>query len=413
MEITREEHGEALHLHVTGRLDAYWADHLSEEIAAAVREGRHFVVLNLAQLTYISSAGLRVLVRFHKQLQALDGSLKVVEITPPVREIFRVSGIGKLLEDSSTGKAPDSAVPQDGPLVTELSGGQLQVHVTNAAAAMDCRIIGDPGRFSPCHYEEEDCQPLPVSASSFAIGLGAIGSDFADCRSRFGEFMTLGGVAAYQPTGAGSTPDYLISTETMTTALHVLYCLSCRGTFSHVLNFESRPDQSIPLLDLASQCLTVTGANAAAVVMAAEARGLVGATLKCSPATAQGEADLFRHPEIRDWMTFTSEPAYANGVALVAGVICQEGGSALKPIVRPLSDDPWPQGHFHGAAFSYRPLKKGRTDLVETVRSLFEEEMLQAILNLINDTRPIVGAGQSEFVRGTCWTAPISNIEGE
>ena len=27
------------------------------------------------------------------------------------------------------------------------------------------------------------------------------------------------------------------------------------------------------------------------------------------------------------------------------------------------------------------------------------------------DTRPIVGAGQSEFVRGTCWTAPIAHIE--
>jgi len=414
MEITREEHGDVLLLHVAGRLDAYWADHLSEEISAAVREGRHFVSLNLSGLRYISSAGIRVLVHFYKQLRALDGSLTVVEPSGPVKEVFRVSGIEKLLsgaaEDRRPGKvAPDA--PKDGPREVEFPAGQLQVHTLDDGAAMICRIVGDPGRFSPCRYEEKDCRSLSVSASAFAIGLGALGRDFADCRPRFGEFMALGGVGAYQPTGGGDVPDYLISTGTMVSALEVLYGLCCEGGFSHLLNFESKPEQTVSLLEIASQCLAVTGAGAAAVVMAAEMQGLVGAALRRSPAMAEAGAEPFRHPEVRDWMTFTAEPAYAHGVALVAGVICREDGSALGPIVRPLGDDPWPQGHFHGAAFSYRPLKKGRPEMVETVRALFEEEMLHAILNLINDTRPIVGAGQSEFVRGTCWTAPIAHIE--
>ena len=141
------------------------------------------------------------------------------------------------------------------------------------------------------------------------------------------------------------------------------------------------------------------------------AAGLVGAALRRAPAMAETGTDPFCHPEIRDWMTFTTEPAYARGVALVAGVISRDGCEAIGPIVRPLGDDPWPVGHFHGAAFSYRPLRKGRVDLVDTVRALFEEEMLNGILDLINDTRPIVGVGQSQFVRGTCWMAPVSNME--
>jgi anti-anti-sigma factor len=51
-------------LDVDGRLDAFWADHLAEEMAAAVREGRHVISLNLSGVTYLSSAGIRVLVRF-------------------------------------------------------------------------------------------------------------------------------------------------------------------------------------------------------------------------------------------------------------------------------------------------------------------------------------------------------------
>jgi hypothetical protein len=273
--------------------------------------------------------------------------------------------------------------------------------------------VGDPDRFSQCRYEEKDCRPLSVAESAFAIGLGALGRDFADCRPRFGEFMAMAGVAAYQPTGGGDVPDYLISTGTTIPGLQVLYCLCCEGRFSHVVHFESKPEQTVSLLDAASQCAEITGGTAAAVVMAAETHGLVGAALRRSPAVAGAGADPFRHPEIRDWMTFTAEPAYARGVALVAGVIAREGKAALGPIVRPLSDDPWPKGHFHGAAFSYRPLRKGRAELVETVRALFEEEVLTAILNLINDTRPIAGAGQSEFVRGTCWMAPIANIQRE
>ena len=187
--------------------------------------------------------------------------------------------------------------------------------------------------------------------------------------------------------------------------------LYCEGGFSHVLSFESKPEQTVSLLDMASQCLEITKGDTAALVMAAETAGLVGAALRRSPAMAETGADPFCHPEIRDWMTFTTEPAYTRGVALVAGVISRGGSEALAPIVRPLGEDPWPVGHFHGAAFSYRPLRKGRVDLVDTVRALFEEEMLNGILDLINDTRPIVGVGQSQFVRGTCWMAPVSNME--
>jgi len=192
---------------------------------------------------------------------------------------------------------------------------------------------------------------------------------------------------------------------------HLKGSLYCDGGFSHVLNFEAKPDQTVSLLDVTLQGLEITKGDTVAVVMAAETAGLVGAALRRSPAMAEPGTDPFSHPDIRDWMTFTTEPAYARGVALVAGVVSWGGSEAIAPIVRPLGDDPSPVGHLHAAAFSYRPLRKGRVDLVDTVRALFEEEMLNGILDLVNDTRPIVGVGQSQFVRGTCWIAPVSNIE--
>ena len=38
--------------------------------------------------------------------------------------------------------------------------------------------------------------------------------------------------------------------------------------------------------------------------------------------------------------------------------------------------------------------------------NLFETESLLGVLHLLNDTREVVGIGQSEFIRGACWAGP-------
>jgi len=44
------------------------------------------------------------------------------------------------------------------------------------------------------------------------------------------------------------------------------------------------------------------------------------------------------------------------------------------------------------------------------VTALFEGETLLGVLHLLHDDRPIVGAGDSELVRGACWIGPIHDI---
>jgi len=149
--------------------------------------------------------------------------------------------------------------------------------------------------------------------------------------------------------------------------------------------------------------------------MVAEAAGLVGAALRRSPAQPASESVRFQFPEIRDWLTFTGDRAYNRCVALVVGVALAGDGGELAPMVRSLehagANATRPMtGHFHAAAFSYRPLQKGKIDLTRTVKGLFEEQALQGILHLLSEYRTIGGAGQSEFVRGACWIGPIDEI---
>src|SRR6185436_5870708 len=112
-----------------------------------------------------------------------------------------------------------------------------------------------------------------------------------------------------------------------------------------------------------------------------------------------------------DWLWFTPERAFARTTSLVVGVVARGDAGVLAPHLRPIGDGLL--GHFHAAAFTYHPLRKGRLDLRSTVASLFEGENLEGVLHLLNDDRPIVGGGQSEFRRGALWLGPIGRVAEE
>src|SRR5262249_39809641 len=114
------------------------------------------------------------------------------------------------------------------------------------SSTMTARLIGSPELLVGCQFHQEHCQELRFGHEILGIGLGAFGNNFADCRSRFGEFLAAGGVAAYLPTDGSNVPDYILSTGDFVPRLQVLYGLACQGDFSKIVYFENR-ENSLPL----------------------------------------------------------------------------------------------------------------------------------------------------------------------
>jgi len=92
---------------------------------------------------------------------------------------------------------------------------------------------------------------------------------------------------------------------------------------------------------------------------------------------------------------------------VVVGVVTRGNPAGqLAEFVGPLGPD-GPSGHAHAAIFPLRPLKRGAVDLAATVDDLAASEPL-AVMHLLGDPQPVLGNGQSDFVRGCCWFAPLS-----
>src|SRR5271157_389598 len=188
MEILRSQRDGYLEMFFEGRLDGYWAQHLAESAGETMRQGTHAVRLNLSRTDYISSAGIGTLVQLYKEFAAVNGSFRVAEPSPQVKKIIEMVGLADML----LAAAPSAAAPA--------ASGHFEIFECAMGAKLTCRIAGDPRRLAAAGFTEADCHSIPIGDSGIALGLGALGEGFANCRERFGEFLAVACAAAYQPT---------------------------------------------------------------------------------------------------------------------------------------------------------------------------------------------------------------------
>src|SRR5262245_30141779 len=110
MEIQKRQIDDGFELTITGRLDAYWSDHLGDEIKSAIRDGNHHLILDLSGVNYISSAGVRVLLMYYQQLGEIQGSLIVSEISVSAKSILEMLGLASVLLRKPDRPAPSVIV---------------------------------------------------------------------------------------------------------------------------------------------------------------------------------------------------------------------------------------------------------------------------------------------------------------
>ena len=220
MDIESRQEGRQRVVAVAGRLDGTWADHLTHRLETELREGHHDLVLDLQGGQYISSAGVRVLLVVHRQIRQLDGRLRVRQPSDAVRKVLQLTGLTSMIdapEDSPAVEAPSGSWSASGPASDTASAGpaalaavhehladgtRFQVHEL-ADAPMRLRLIGRPQALADCAFEAGDSTPLALTADTLAVGVGAFGSGFEDCRELYGDFLAAAGGAVVQPGGIG------------------------------------------------------------------------------------------------------------------------------------------------------------------------------------------------------------------
>ena len=78
-----------------GRLDTTTASEFEKELDTSLGEVKELII-DFANLSYISSAGLRVILKAQKQMNA-QGSMKITGVNDMVMEVFEITGFVDIL----------------------------------------------------------------------------------------------------------------------------------------------------------------------------------------------------------------------------------------------------------------------------------------------------------------------------
>ncbi len=102
MEIKTRRVNDVLVVEIAGRLDTLSSGLASQEMARIAQEGNSKILLNLHNLEFLSSAGLRVLLRTRKLLPAPDSRMMICQASGVVKEVLEISGFNTFIDVHDT-----------------------------------------------------------------------------------------------------------------------------------------------------------------------------------------------------------------------------------------------------------------------------------------------------------------------
>lgn len=405
--------GQLVDLVVSGRLDAESGVELEHAVAEELHRGAHRIRLDCVAVSFLSSAGIRILFNVHRGAKSAGASCLIAAASEPVARVLELTKLSPILMEPAAGDGAAGAPPVERAVVT-------------AAAADDRRLgrIMFTGIVPPGGGRLRAVLAAPrgsggggpwagravrVPRHVCGLGIAAIADDIA-WDTIAGEMVAACGAVFHRPPQPFAAIDYLLGAESLVPEVRLASGLVWEGVPRGRAGFEPADDEPAVRFDeLSDRLLDLADAECVAIVLVGEVHGLVGAELirPLAEATPEDHPGAGTAAVAATWLSFSREPVHRRHTALVVAVATRGVPSGpLAGFVRPLGEGAV-RGHAHAAVFPLRPLKSGAGNLTAAVDDLAAAEPV-AVMHLLGDPQPVLGSGQSEFVRGSCWFAPLA-----
>ncbi len=415
-------------LAVKGRIDAETGVELEHAVAEELRRGYHAIRLDCTDVSFLSSAGIRVLFNVHRAAKTAGAWCLIGAASEPVARVLELTRLAPMLREQqrqasqlqpspvvgSRGQSPsgDAAVAAAGNGPVDVCVGRIFFVGLErpGSGGLAAEIVGasDAVLLGSAVGRPVETPSRPVPRHAFGLGLAGLADD--SLASIAGEMLAACGAVFHRAPQPFAAVDYSLGEGSLVPTVRLASGLIWEGLPRGRAGFAPADDEPAVRFDeLAAAVLEQSQADCLALVVVAEVYGIVGVEL----IRPLAEATATDNPRSRDpavasrWLSFSREPVHARHTALIVGVVTRGNPAGpLAEFVRPLGPD-GPSGHAHAAIFPLRPLKRGTVDLAATVADLAASEPL-AVMHLLGDPQPVLGSGQSELVRGCCWFAPLS-----
>ena len=97
IEITKEKEGSRVRFILRGRISLTNAPTLQFKLEEALKIGENDIVLNMSQISFLSSAGIRVILKTHKRALEVGGSFGIEDPSENVKNVLGMTALDELL----------------------------------------------------------------------------------------------------------------------------------------------------------------------------------------------------------------------------------------------------------------------------------------------------------------------------
>ncbi|MBN1663224.1 MAG: anti-sigma factor antagonist [Deltaproteobacteria bacterium] len=242
---------------LSGRFDGVGAIRFDEWVAAQEAD-LSSVVLDMGQIEYLSSAGIRSLLKLEKMLRRKQGNMILAAVASFVSQTLSLSGLLDRLTMTATveegldfigkfimGNAPETVV----------AGGRTYSLTVFPGAKSTVEQWGAALKPEGTHSDRFIMEKVSFAELGYAFGIGGLGNDAEQAAEATGEFLGLGHGVGIRPADGHCVADFFLTEKPAETVIHLTSAWGIAG--SAALLLEGPKTGSLKLSDLLSDILAI------------------------------------------------------------------------------------------------------------------------------------------------------------
>lgn len=415
MDIPAQYEENLLILRPHGRIDAHGSEALAEASRSALKDDARALLLDMRQVNYLSSAGLRVFLALHKTMLARSGAFVLFGLQEYCAQVLDIAGFSDTLavfkterealaHARSTADRDDATARPDGDEL-RLDGGRLRVVATKQGTGT-IDVLGDINDVLHARIEQKHIASKPFFHTEYSLGLGALGDKPDDYLPIMGESIMIGGTMVWLPTDGHDTPDFLIpKKQSASVTLRTGFNVCVRGGFNETVYFEADDRNGISMSALYRALFDLSRTRrpdfrgALGLAMRAEVGQAFGSGVTRSPILSfkPANGEMIVHPDnFPEWFEIDKEPRHRDLTALICGVGVDltmdlsgynqtylNRSFYLNPSNQPAHDVLL---HNHAVFFSPQPMPVKATDLEHEIEQVVDQGDFMDMRHLLDQT---------------------------
>ena len=415
MDINTKRTNDILQISVKGRLDTFGALKLDDVLNDILKKRDIHVLIDMENVHYLSSAGIRVFLQLNKKLKKRGGDLHLCNVSQYPSEVLEITGLDNVFLVHSGKEKAIFHITQKMENSTEINWSSAQTYTQNdieltvyklSQKAAILKAVGDISKVLFAQLEQKDIYSRKFSETEYSIGLGALGENINEYMEILGEMITLGGTMVWLPTDGHDTPDFLTpQKDTGKVTIHTGFNAALEGDFNDIMLVKAKTGESFTISALYSAVFSIAHqkrpdfSGVISIAMHADLDEFYSSGVKIAPVKkfAPENQQMITHKDnFKRWMDINSKSKYRGETMVSFGIGMDLSGSVSTLEKEALHTlfylNPANIGnkelilHNHAVIFKHVPPKKTR-DLDKTIKNIIYNGKFIDMRHLLDNTK--------------------------